>query len=47
MAPILADNELLHALLLLVGSLQMLSCALKHTLLFGYLGSQFLEFPFH
>jgi hypothetical protein len=47
MAPVLADSELLHAPLLLVGSLQVLSCALKDPFLFGYLGSQFLEFPFH
>lgn len=34
-APTLAEDELLHALLLLVGGLQTLRCTLKETLLFG------------
>lgn len=46
-APTLADDELLHALLVLVGGLQALSCALKELLLFGHLGSQFQELSFH
>lgn len=46
-APTLAEDELLHALLLLVGSLQTLCCALKETLLFGQFGSQFQKFPSH
>lgn len=39
-APTLAEDELLHGLLLLVGDLQMLRCALKETLLFGQFHSQ-------
>lgn len=46
-APTLAEDELLHALLLLVGGLQTLSCALKEAVLFGEFGSQFQEFPLH
>lgn len=34
-APTLAEDELFHALLLLVGGLQALRCTLKETLLFG------------
>ena len=34
-APTLAEDELFHALLLLVGGLQTLRCTLKETLLFG------------
>lgn len=44
-APTLIEDELLHALLLLVGSLQTLRCALQDTLLFGQSGSQFQKFP--
>lgn len=43
-APTLIEDELLHALLLLVGGLQTLHCALKDTLLFGQSGSQFQKF---
>lgn len=44
-APTLIEDELLPALFLLVGGLQMLRCALKDTLLFGQSASQFQKFP--
>lgn len=42
----LAEDEPLHGLLLLVGGLQTLSCALKEILLCRQFGSQFQKFPF-